>query len=71
VRALLTNFLITKNLIKKSLAQLAMGVDVQPGTQVQIPANANLGSYCLFKKLAVGVSPTAFLSKKTKKKFGR
>jgi hypothetical protein len=35
-----------------------------PGTQVQIPAVANLGSYYLLKKLAVGVSPTAFLSKK-------
>jgi hypothetical protein len=36
-----------------------------PGTQVQIPADANLGSYYLLKKLAVGVSPTAFLFKKT------
>jgi hypothetical protein len=36
-----------------------------PGTQVQIPTDANLGSYYLLKKLAVGVSPTAFLSKKT------
>jgi hypothetical protein len=35
-----------------------------PGTQVQIPTDANLGSYYLLKKLAVGVSPTAFLSKK-------
>jgi hypothetical protein len=35
-----------------------------PGTQVQILTNANLGSYYLLKKLAVGVSPTAFLSKK-------
>jgi hypothetical protein len=35
-----------------------------PGTQVQIPADANVGSYYLLKKLAVGVSPTAFLSKK-------
>jgi hypothetical protein len=35
-----------------------------PGTQVQIPADANLGSYYLLKKLVVGVSPTAFLSKK-------
>jgi hypothetical protein len=35
-----------------------------PDTQVQIPVDANLGSYYLFKKkLAVGVSPTAFLSK--------
>jgi hypothetical protein len=34
------------------------------GTQVQILADANLGSYYLLKKLAVGVSPTAFLSKK-------
>jgi hypothetical protein len=35
-----------------------------PNTQVQIPADVNLGSYYLLKKLAVGVSPTAFLSKK-------
>jgi hypothetical protein len=37
-----------------------------PGTQVQIPADANVGSYYLLKKLAVGVFPTAFLSKKKK-----
>jgi hypothetical protein len=35
-----------------------------PGTQVQIPTDVNLGSYYLFKKLDVRVSPTAFLSKK-------
>jgi hypothetical protein len=35
-----------------------------PDTQVQIPADANLGSYYLLKKLAVGVSLTAFLSTK-------
>jgi hypothetical protein len=36
-----------------------------PGTQVQIPTDANLGSYYLFKKTHCGVSPTAFLSKKS------
>jgi hypothetical protein len=35
-----------------------------PGTQVQIPTDVNLGSYYLLKKLTMGVSPTAFLSKK-------
>jgi hypothetical protein len=35
-----------------------------PGTQVQISVDANLGSYYLLKKLVVEVSPTAFLSKK-------
>jgi hypothetical protein len=38
-----------------SLAQLAMGVD--PGTQVQIPTDVNLGSYYLLKKNSLWGSP--------------
>jgi hypothetical protein len=35
-----------------------------PGTQVQVPTDANLGSYFQKTKIAIGASPTAFPFKK-------
>jgi hypothetical protein len=35
-----------------------------PATQVQVPTDANLGSYFQKTKIAVGASPTAFPFKK-------
>jgi hypothetical protein len=49
-----------------SLAQLAMRVDVQPRHPGSNPRECEFGFLLFIKKLAVGVSPTAFLSKKIK-----
>jgi hypothetical protein len=47
-----------------SLAQLAMGVDVQPMHPGANPCGCEFGFLIFIKKLAVGISPTIFLSKK-------
>jgi hypothetical protein len=63
----LVNFEINDSTYTKevSLAQLAMGVDVQPRHPGSNPRGCEFGILLFIKKSRSGVSPTAFLKKKT------